>query len=64
MQGCGWRDTHRKTRTGGAWYACSVPFVTDALRKHISFAVKQQPDYLAISFVSSADDVTSLNHTA
>jgi len=38
----------------------SVPFVTDALRKHISFAVKQQPDYLAISFVSSADDVTSL----
>jgi len=38
----------------------SVPFGTDALRKHISFAVKQQPDYLAISFVSSADDVTSL----
>jgi pyruvate kinase len=38
----------------------SVPFVTDALRKHISFAVRQQPDYLAISFVSSADDVTSL----
>jgi pyruvate kinase len=38
----------------------SVPFVTDALRKHISFAVRQQPDYLAISFFSSADDVASL----
>jgi len=38
----------------------SAPFVTDLLRKHISFAVKQQPDYLAVSFVSSADDVTSV----
>jgi len=38
----------------------SAPFVTDALRKHISFAVRQQPDYLAVSFVSSADDVTSV----
>ncbi|MFC1976670.1 pyruvate kinase [Chloroflexota bacterium] len=35
----------------------SGPFVTDALREHITFAVQQKPDYLAISFVSSADDV-------
>ena len=38
----------------------SAPFITDALRKHILFAVRQQPDYLAVSFVSSADDVTSI----
>jgi pyruvate kinase len=38
----------------------SAPFITDPLRKDISFAVKQQPDYLAVSFVSSADDVASL----
>jgi pyruvate kinase len=38
----------------------SAPFMTDDLRKHISFAVKQQPDYLAVSFVSNADDVISL----
>ena len=38
----------------------SAPFITDALRKHILFAVREQPDYLAVSFVSSADDVTSI----
>jgi len=38
----------------------SGPFVTDVLRKHILFAVRQQPDYLAVSFVSSADDITSI----
>jgi pyruvate kinase len=38
----------------------SAPFITDALRKHTRFAVRQQPDYLAVSFVSSADDVTSV----
>jgi pyruvate kinase len=38
----------------------SVPFITDALRQHILFAVKQQPDYLALSFVSNAKDVTSV----
>ena len=38
----------------------SAPFVTDTLRKSIIFAVKQQPDFLALSFVSSADDVTSV----
>lgn len=35
----------------------STPFVTDALREHIAFAVQQKPDYLAISFVSSAEDI-------
>ncbi len=34
----------------------SCPFITDALREHIAFAVQQKPDYLAVSFVSSAED--------
>lgn len=38
----------------------SGPFVTDALRECILFAIKQQPDYLALSFVSNADDVTGV----
>jgi pyruvate kinase len=38
----------------------SGPFITDALRAHILFAVEQNPDYLAISFVSSAEDVFSV----
>jgi pyruvate kinase len=38
----------------------SVPFITDALRQHILFAIRQQPDYLALSFVSNAEDVTSV----
>jgi len=33
------------------------PYVTDALRKHISFAIRQRPDYLALSFVSSAREI-------
>ncbi|MFC1972347.1 pyruvate kinase [Chloroflexota bacterium] len=35
----------------------SGPFITDALREDLAFAVQQKPDYLAISFVSSAEDV-------
>ncbi len=35
----------------------SGSFITDALREHIAFAVQQKPDYLAISFVSSAQDI-------
>jgi pyruvate kinase len=38
----------------------SAPFVTEALRRSIGFAVKQQPDWLALSFVSSADEVNSV----
>ncbi len=35
----------------------SGSFITDALREHVAFAVQQKPDYLAISFVSSAEDI-------
>jgi pyruvate kinase len=38
----------------------SGPFITDALRECILFAVKQKPDYLALSFVSDAEDITSV----
>jgi len=38
----------------------SGSFVTDALREHILFAIKQQPDYLALSFVSDAQDVVNV----
>jgi pyruvate kinase len=38
----------------------SAPFITDALRQHILFGIRQQPDYLALSFVSSAEDVISV----
>ncbi|MFC1864220.1 pyruvate kinase [Chloroflexota bacterium] len=38
----------------------SVPFITEALREHIVFSIQQKPDYLAISFVSSAEDISSL----
>jgi pyruvate kinase len=38
----------------------SSPFLTDTLRECILFAIEQQPDYLALSFVSNAEDVTSV----
>jgi pyruvate kinase len=38
----------------------SGPFVTDALRESIAFAVEQQPDFLALSFVRDAGDVASV----
>jgi pyruvate kinase len=38
----------------------SAPFITDALREHILFAIRQQPDYLALSFVSNTEDVTNV----
>jgi pyruvate kinase len=38
----------------------STSFITDTLRECILFAIKQQPDYLALSFVSNAEDVTSV----
>jgi pyruvate kinase len=41
----------------------SGPFITDTLRECILFAVEQQPDYLALSFVSNAEDVTSVRAT-
>ena len=38
----------------------SGPFITEALGMHILFAVKEAPEYIAISFVSSADDVAGV----
>jgi pyruvate kinase len=38
----------------------SGPFVTDVLKEHLLFSLKQNPDYLAISFVSSAGDVSQI----
>jgi pyruvate kinase len=38
----------------------SGPFVTEALREHIAFALEQKPDYLAVSFVSSAQDISEV----
>jgi pyruvate kinase len=33
------------------------PFLTPLLREHLDFAIAQQPDYLALSFVSRAQDM-------
>jgi len=38
----------------------SGPFITDTLRECILFAIKQQPDYLALSFVSNTEDMTGV----
>jgi pyruvate kinase len=38
----------------------SASFVTDTLRECILFAIRQQPDYVALSFVSDAEDVTNV----
>jgi len=38
----------------------SVPFMTDLLREHILFSIQQKPDYVAISFVSTAEDVSAV----
>jgi len=38
----------------------SSPFITNTLRECILFAIRQQPDYLALSFVSNVEDVTSV----
>jgi pyruvate kinase len=38
----------------------SGSFISDTLRKYILFAIRQHIDYLALSFVSSAEDVTSV----
>jgi pyruvate kinase len=38
----------------------SVPFITEKLREAIIFAIKQQPDFLAFSFVTEAKDITDV----
>jgi len=40
-------------RTGG-------PYMTESLKKHVLFAVGQNPDFIALSFVRSVDDVRSV----
>ncbi len=35
----------------------STPFLNDALRGHLMFAIAQQPEYIALSFVSTASEV-------
>jgi pyruvate kinase len=38
----------------------SGPFIADALREDLDFALSQKPDYLALSFVSEAQDITGV----
>jgi len=38
----------------------SVPFMTERLRECLAFAVTQQPDYLALSFVTTAEDIAGV----
>lgn len=38
----------------------SIPFITDPLREGISFAIRQRADYLALSFVTGANEVTDV----
>jgi pyruvate kinase len=38
----------------------SGPFVTDKLQKDLTFALSQKPDYLALSFVTRAEDVADV----
>jgi len=35
-------------------------FVTNVLKRHILFAIQEQPDYLALSFIRTADDVAQV----
>jgi pyruvate kinase len=38
----------------------SGPFVTEALREKLLFAITQQPDYMALSFVTSTQDIADV----
>jgi pyruvate kinase len=38
----------------------SLPFISAKLRDDIRFAIKQQPDFLAVSFVSDAQDIADV----
>jgi len=38
----------------------SAPFITDSLEENLLFALSKQPEYIALSFVSSADDVKTV----
>ncbi len=36
------------------------PFLTDALRKYIDYAVSEKPDYIALSFIQRPDDINQV----
>ena len=36
------------------------PFLTDVLKQHILFTIQQRPDYLALSFITSANEVAQV----
>jgi len=38
----------------------SVPFITEHLRQHLAFAAAQQPDFIALSFVSQSGDISGV----
>jgi pyruvate kinase len=38
----------------------SGPFITDALKQALGFAIGQRPDYLALSFVTTAEDIAGV----
>lgn len=38
----------------------SGPFISEQLRRHITFAIKQHPDYIALSFVSNPEDINQV----
>ncbi len=38
----------------------SGPFLTDVLKQHILFAIQQRPDYLALSFITSAAEIAQV----
>ena len=37
--------------------AVSGPFLSSQLKTNLEFAIGQQPDYIALSFVTQAEDV-------
>jgi pyruvate kinase len=40
----------------------SGPYLIDALKEGIKFAIEQRPDYLALSFVSNSEDIKSVRN--
>ena len=40
----------------------SAPYLTDQMKKDIKFAISQEPDFLALSFVATADDVQGVRN--
>ena len=51
-------------RTGAGFVvvgkSTSESFIDDTIREHILFAISQKPDYLALSYVSTVDDIAGV----